>query len=137
MRNLILSALGAAAIVLGWTLPAAAQDPVSKPRLERPVLGEPGTVGRSAAVAPATIQGDWAPGEAGAPRADAGKVLRVRLAAIGPIGVQVNLDQASVTETVPALAPAPRPTLLEWALILLGLTLAGAAAVISHRGWML
>lgn len=116
-------------------LPAAAQDSVSKPRLERPVLGEPGKVGRSAAVAPATIQGDWAPGEAGAPRADAGKVLRVRLAAIGPIGVQVNLDQASVTETVPT--PAPTPTLLEWALILLGLTLAGAAAVISHRGWTL
>lgn len=81
---------------------------------------------------PVTVQGGWVQGTTSyvvAP-ADVGQLLHVRLmATANPPGAQSNFDNVSVTRTF----IAPVPTMSEWALILLGLMLAGGAALLLQQ----
>lgn len=81
--------------------------------------------------APAMVQGSWVQGLVNytVPPADAGKVLRVRLATTSLLGAQTNFDHVSVTKT----APTPVPTLTGWALILLCVLFAGVASTLILR----
>ena len=81
--------------------------------------------------APVLVQGAWVQGAATytASPAQAGQVLRVRLTTTSLAGSQTNFDNVSVVRT----APPPIPTMTEWALILFGSVLAGAAALYLQR----
>lgn len=81
--------------------------------------------------APVLVQGAWVQGSATytASPAQAGQVLRLRLVTTSALGSQTNFDNVSVTRT----APAPVPTMTEWAMILFGTVLAGGAALYVQR----
>ncbi|MGQ2990600.1 MAG: IPTL-CTERM sorting domain-containing protein [Brevundimonas sp.] len=81
--------------------------------------------------APSLVQGAWVQGTTTytASPAQAGQVLRIRLATTSAGGAQTNFDDVRVART----APAPVPTMTEWALILFGTIMAGGAALYIQR----
>lgn len=81
--------------------------------------------------APTLVQGAWVQGTTvyTAPPAQAGQILRIRLATTSASGSQTNFDNVRVTRT----APAPVPTMTEWAMIFFGMILAGGAVLYIQR----
>lgn len=81
--------------------------------------------------APVLVQNGWVQGTTTytVSPAQAGQVLRIRLVTTSATGSQTNFDNVSVTRT----APAPVPTMTEWAMIFFTTILAGGAALYIQR----